>query len=416
MRKFSLNYGKSHEELKIPEKNLYAVLSPMDLPRVEDYTKEVKDALENPINSVSLKSMARGKSNVVILASDVTRPSPSHILLPPIIEELVEAGVDYSQITIVFGLGYHRKHTEEEKKRLVGDAIYENIKCIDHDIDDCIYLGTTKKGVPVEVFKPVVEKDLLIATGNLEFHYKAGYSGGHKALHPGVCSKQTIEANHKMMIQPGTMPGKIDGNPMREDIEEAGEMAGVDFIVNAILNDSKEIVKVVAGDPVKAHREGTKYIDKMYKRSIGQKADIVVASCGGYPKDINLYQAQKGLENASFAVRDGGTIILLAECRDGLGERAFEEWMLKAESPHEPVEWIKENFILGAHKAAFVCAVLERARVYLISGLDREFTKDIFFHFAFSAQEALDKSLKYHGHKAKVLVLTNANSIVPYVE
>ena len=154
----------------------------------------------------------------------------------------------------------------------------------------------------------------------------------------------------------------------------------------------------------------------MYKRVIGEKADIVVASSGGYPKDINLYQAQKGLDNASFAVRDGGTIILLAECRDGLGEKTFEDWMLKAKSPHEPVEWIKKDFILGAHKAAFICAVLERAKVYLISGLDEDFTKEIFFTPASSAQAALDEALSQYGDKAKVLVLTNANSTVPYVE
>ena len=416
MKKVTLNYGKSNKELSIPEKNLYEILTPMDLEKVADDSGEVRNALNNPIGSVPLKEMAQGKKNVIILASDITRPSPSHILLPPIIEELVEVGVDYGSITIVFGLGYHRKHTEDEKKKLVGEEIYNKVKCLDHDIDDCLYLGTTKRGVPVEVFKPVAKKDLLIATGNLEFHYKAGYSGGYKALHPGVCSKRTIETNHKMMIQPGTMPGKADGNPMREDIEEAGQIAGVDFIVNAVLNNNKEIVKVVAGDPIKAHREGTKYIDKMYKRVIGEKADIVVASCGGYPKDINLYQAQKGLDNASFAVRDGGTIILLAECRDGLGEKTFEDWMLKAKSPHEPVEWIKKDFILGAHKAAFICAVLERAKVYLISSLDEDFTKEIFFTPASSAQAALDEALSQYGDKAKVLVLTNANSTVPYVE
>ena len=155
----------------------------------------------------------------------------------------------------------------------MGEEVYSKVRCIDHDINDCVYLGTTKKA-PVEVFRPVAEADLIIATGNLEFHYKAGYSGGDKALLPGVCSKRTIETNHVMMIKPGTMPGRAEGNPMREDIEEAGRIAGVNFIVNAVLNSHKEIVKVVAGDPVKAHREGAKYIDKMYKRNIEEKVDV----------------------------------------------------------------------------------------------------------------------------------------------
>ena len=411
-----LKYKSSYVDVDIPDKNLYAVLNPEDLPGVEDPFREVRNALDNPIGSIPLKEMAKGKKNVVILASDITRPSLSHILVPPIIEELKEAGVEYDNITVVFGLGYHRKHTEEEKKKLVGEEVYSKVRCIDHDINDCVYLGTTKRGTPVEVFRPVAEADLIIATGNLEFHYKAGYSGGDKALLPGVCSKRTIETNHVMMIKPGTMPGRAEGNPMREDIEEAGRIAGVNFIVNAVLNSHKEIVKVVAGDPVKAHREGAKYIDKMYKRNIEEKVDVVIASCGGFPKDINLYQAQKGLGNAGYAVKDGGSIILLAECREGLGEPTFEDWMLRAKTPHDCVEWIQEEFKLGAHKAAVICMVLERVKVYLISELDENLVRNIFFIPARSAQQALDDALREYGEEAKVLVLPYANSTLPYVE
>lgn len=416
MAKVELKYLNSYVEVELPDKNIAGILTPEDMPGVSDPVKEVKGALDNPIDSKPLRELAKGKKNVVILASDITRPSPSHIMLPPIVEELKEAGVDYSQITVVFGLGYHRKHTEEEKRKLVGEYVYSNIKCIDHCLDNCIYIGTTSIGTPVEVFKPVMEADFIIATANLEFHYKAGYSGGNKSLLPGVCSKKTIEANHTMMIRPGTMPGKTDGNPMREDIDEGGQMAGVAFMVNAVLNSHKEIVKVVAGHPIKAHREGTKYIDSMYKREIDEKVDIVVASCGGYPKDLNLYQAQKGLENASYAVRDGGSIILLAECREGLGEEAFEDWMLRAKNPHEPVEWIQKEFVLGAHKAAVICMVLERVKVYLISAMDDEFVKGIFFNPVKSVQEALEKAFAEYGDDAKVLVLPFANSTLPYVK
>ena len=321
----------------------------------------------------------------------------------------------YESITVVFGLGYHRKHTEEEKKLLVGDYVYNNVKCVDHDLNECESIGTTSLGTPLEIFRPVRESDFIIATGNLEFHYKAGYSGGNKALLPGVCSKRTIETNHVMMIRPGTMPGRADGNPMRDDIDEAGMMAGVAFIVNAVLDSHKGIVRVVAGHPIKAHREGIAYIDKMYKRELDEKVDIVVATCGGYPKDINLYQAQKGLENASYAVRDGGSIILLAECREGLGEELFEEWMLKAKNPHEPVEWIQKDFQLGAHKAAVICMVLEKKKVYLVSGMKEELVRDIFFIPAKSAQGALDEALKEYGEDARVIVLPYANSTLPYV-
>jgi len=417
MHRVQLKYGETLVNVDIPESNFYGTLYPEELPGVRDPIFEVRYALEHPIGSISLKQMIKEKKakNAVILVSDNTRPAPSHILVPPIIEELVESGVAYDDIIIVFGLGFHRKLTEEEKRKLVGDSVYSKVKCINHDINDCVYIGTTTRGTPVEVYRPVAEADFLIATGNLELHWFAGYSGGYKALLPGVCSKRTIETNHSMMVMPGAVSGRINGNPVREDIEEASKLAGVDFIVNAVLNSNKEIVKVVAGDPIKAHREGVEYIDKMYKRKIEKKVDIVIASPGGYPKDINLYQAQKGLDNASHAVKDNGSIILVAECREGFGESTFESWMKKAESPDQPLKWIQENFVLGGHKAAGVCKVLKRAEIYLVSSLDRATVESVFLIPALSVTEALNSALLKHGRDAEVLVIPYAGSTLPYV-
>jgi nickel-dependent lactate racemase len=344
----------------------------------------------------------------------MTRPAPSHLIVPPIIEELEKAGVTDNQITLVFALGNHRPHTEDEMRKLVGDDVYGRVKCLDHDAGNCIYLGDTPRGTPLWVFEPVSRADLVIGTGNLEFHYKAGYSGGAKALMPGVCSKKSIEANHVMMNQAGAMPGTADGNPMRKDIEEAGRMAGLKFIVNVVLNTHKEIVTCVAGDPIKAHREGTKFIDLIYKCPLPGKADIVLACPGGYPKDLSLYQAQKGLETASYAAKDGGIIILYAKCSEMLGEKSFEEWMFKAQSPDEPVRWIQERFMLGAHKAAVICKVLQKKKAYLISDIPEDITRKCFFEPAKSVEEALDKALKEKGHDAKILVMPYANSTLPF--
>jgi len=411
-----LRYGNDSFAVSVPSKNLMDVITPEDLPGVTDELAEVKRALKEPIGSESLKVIAQGKENVVILCSDVTRPSPSHILVPPILDELNEAGISDDKITIVFGLGNHRSQTEEEMKRLVGEAVYQRVKCINHDPENCVYVGESTRGTPIWVFEPVTKADLIIGTGNIEFHFKAGYTGADKALMPGVCNKETIQANHVMMIRPGTMPGRAEGNPMREDIEEIGRKVGLKFIVNAVLNSRKEIVKVVAGDPIKAHREGCKYVDKMYKRQIPHRADIVICSSGGYPKDINLYQAQKGFENASYAVRDGGIIILLAECGELLGEPLFEEWMLRATSPDDPVKWIQEKFILGAHKAAVICQVLQKKKAYLISAIPEDMVRKCFFEPAKSVEEALQKALEELGQDAKILVMPYANVTVPFVE
>lgn len=416
LREVRMNYGKEYRSIMIPEKNILDILIPEDLSGASDQLEEVRRSLREPIGSDDLAVMAQGKENVVILCSDMTRPAPSYLLVPPILDELKKAGVTDEKITIVFGLGYHRAHTPEEIKKLVGEDIFQRVKCIDHDRNNCIYLGDTSRGTPLWVFEPVTKADFVIATGNLEFHYMAGYSGGDKALMPGVCSKETIQANHVMLIRADTASGRVEGNPLREDIEEAGRMAGVHFIVNAVLNSRKEIVKCLSGHPVKAHREGIKYIDQMYKRPIGEKADIVIASPGGHPKDINLYQAQKGFENASYAVKDGGIIILLAKCGEFLGDEAFEDWMFRAKTVDDPVNWVQEEFVLGAHKAVVICLVLQKKKAYLISDIPDDMTRRCFFEPAKSVEDALEKALLEKGKEAKIIVMPDANSVLPYYE
>jgi nickel-dependent lactate racemase len=335
--------------------------------------------------------------------------------LPHIIEELNFGGVHDKDITIILGLGNHRKHTMDEIRQLVGYSIYHRITCVDHDINDCVNLGESTRGTPIEVFKRVVEADFIIGTGNIEFHYSAGYSGGNKALMPGVCSKNTIQNNHKMMTDPNARSGKAEGNPMREDIEEIGSKSGMKFIFNVILNEKKEIVYAVSGNPIDAHRNGADFLDKMYKWEIDEQADIVIASVGGYPKDINLYQAQKGLEHASLGVKEGGIIILVAECSEDLGEELFHDWMIRASSPEEPIRWIQEEFILGAHKAAAVSMVLLDKTVFLVSRMEPTLVKDIFLTPFSTIQDALDKAMELKGLEGSIIVMPAAGSTLPYI-
>lgn len=418
MKRYTLKFGEETLSFTTSDEVDIEVLHPKEeLEGVEDPQEEVKKSLMAPTGSESLKDLILKErpKNVVILVSDLTRPCPSHLLLPPLVEELLQAGLRYDQMTVVFSLGFHRQMTDQEMISAVGSQIFEKIKCVNHDISNCLFLGTTTRGTPVEVFKPVVESDFIIATGNLELHWFAGYSGGNKALLPGVCSKKTIETNHSYMLLDGATSGKIDGNPVREDIDEAGRMAKVRFIVNAVLNSKKEIVKIVSGDPILAHREGARYIDLMYKVKIEKKYDIVIASAGGFPKDINLYQAQKGLDNAAVAVKEGGIIVLVAQCREGFGEKTFEEWMRKAKSPDEPLEWIRKEFHLGGHKAAGFCKVMKKAKIFLCSGIDKDTVRGIFMTPFESLQDAIDSALKQFSRKPQVLLMPYANSTLPYL-
>ncbi|AJC74064.1 transcriptional regulator [Pseudothermotoga hypogea DSM 11164 = NBRC 106472] len=414
--KVSLKYGEKQLQIDVPDHT--EILSPKtEFPGVDDPFGEVRRALDNPIASPTLTQIVENMKprKIAILVSDLTRPSPSHIIVPPILDELSRAGVKREQIKIVFALGFHRKMSEEEMKKAVGEEAFEHYDCINHDINECVYIGETSRGTPVDVFRLVAESDLIIATGNLELHWFVGYSGGYKALLPGVCSKRTIEKNHSLMLSEGAVAGNIN-SPVRLDIEEAGAMTNVKFIVNVVLNSKKEIVKAVAGHPITAHREGVKYIDAMYKVPIKKKYDVVIVSCGGFPKDINLYQAQKGLDNASHAVKDNGTIVLIAECREGFGERTFEEWMRKAKSPDEPLQWIRSNFVLGGHKAVGFCRVLKKTDIFLCSSMDENVVREIFMTPFSDPQRAVDAALEKHGKSASILFMPYANSTLPVLE
>jgi nickel-dependent lactate racemase len=399
--------------LDIPDENYMGTLNPKDTREIEDPINEVRRALNNPIGSKKLKELVSSQDKVIILVSDVSRPCPSYSLLPPILKELNEAGLSNDQITIVFGLGVHRKQTEEEKKKLVGEEVYNQVKCIDHDIDNCVKIGTTKRGNQVFIFKKVLDADFVIATGNLEFHYFAAYSGGAKAIAPGVCGRETIACNHKHFLEPKAKAGLIKGNPVREEIEEIGEMVGINFMVNAVLNSHKKVVKVVAGDVTKAHREGAEYINNIFGVKIDDLADIVITSPGGYPKDIDLYQTHKAMENAKLAVKKGGIIIVAGECRDGLGEESFTEALNGKLSPFELMEELKNNFILGRHKASRIANINLNTEIYLVSNLADEIKKNLFIKSFDSLEEAFSEAVKVQGENVKVLVMPYGSSTLP---
>jgi nickel-dependent lactate racemase len=295
----------------------------------------------------------------------------------------------------------------------VGEEVYNQVKCIDHDIDNCVKIGTTKRGNQVFIFKKILDADFIIATGNIEFHYFAGYSGGAKAVAPGVCGRETIANNHEHFLEPGAKAGLIKGNPIREEIEEIGEMVGINFMVNAVLNSHKKIVKVVAGEVTKAHREGTKYINDMFRVEIDELADIVITSPGGYPKDIDLYQTHKAMENASLAVKKGEIIIVAGECRDGLGEESFAEALNGKLSPFELMEELKNNFILGRHKASRIANINLNTEIYLVSNLADEIKKNLFIKSFNSLEEAFSEAIKAQGEKARVLVIPYGSSTLP---
>ena len=413
--KLRFGFGAGFQEVDVPDENLIGELHANDVPVGLTGEAEVLRALKEPIGSPRLKDLVHPGETVAIITSDVTRPMPTYQVMPALLDELYAGGVKKEDITLVFALGSHRKQSDEEKRRLAGERAYREIRCADSDPNDCVSFGTTSRGTPVDITRVVAEADRRICLGNIEYHYFAGYSGGAKAIMPGVSTRAAIQANHSRMVLPEAKAGALETNPLRMDIEEAAAMVGVDFIVNVVLSEHKEILKAVAGDVTQAHRAGCRFLDSLYRKELKEPADIVLVSQGGAPKDLNLYQTQKALDNAKHAVKDGGVIILIGSCREGLGERTFEEWMTSAPTAHSLIERIGREFRLGGHKAAAIAMVLERAEVDLVSELDDDFVRSIFLVPQPSAQVALDRAFEKLGKQATVLAMPYGGSTLPTV-
>ncbi len=414
--KLEFGYGKGVQTVDVPDKNLMGVLTANEIKHARRGAAAVDYALAYPIGAPELRTLVKPGQKIAIITSDISRPLPSYDVLPSVLRELTEAGVPDEDITVVFALGSHRGQTEEESRRLVGDEVYDRVKCVDSDPDDCILMGTSSNGTPFAITRTVAEADFRIALGNIEFHYFAGYSGGVKALMPGVSTPEAIQCNHSLMVSDDACAGKLVGNPVREDLEEALNYCPIHYIVNAVLDEHKHIVYAVAGDVIKAHRVGCAYLDKMYRKPIPKRADIVIVSQGGAPKDANLYQTQKALDNSKHAVADGGTIILIGACNEGLGSAKFEEWLVGSEKAHDMVVRIGRDFQLGGHKAAAIGMVLEHAQIDLISEMDDDFVRSIFLNPQPSAQKAFDEAMKKYGPDATVIAMPFGGATLPIAE
>ena len=298
-----LGFGPGVQTVTVPDENILGILTPNAVTVDLTGEAEVKRALEEPIGSPRLKDIVRPGEKIAIITSDITRPCPSYKMLPALLDELYAGGVAKEDITLVFALGSHRKHTDAERLKLAGERAYNEIRCIDGDASTAVSMGVTSRGTPVDIVEEVAKADRRICLGNIEYHYFAGYSGGAKAIMPGVSTRAAIQSNHTMMVDPLACAGNIATNPLRQDIEEAADICGVDFILNVVLDEKKQIIKAVAGDVTKAHRAGCAFLDSLYEKKIPQRADIVIVSQGGAPKDLNLYQTQKALDNAKHAVK-----------------------------------------------------------------------------------------------------------------
>ncbi len=402
------------------------VSAPADLlvPRrgtpVADETRAVYEALDHPIGTAPLREIVHPGETVAIVVNDITRLTRTDLLLPPIVNRLNSTGVPDRDIFIVFSLGTHRRHTDAERKCILGEEIFTRIRSFDHDCRDranLVEIGTTSFGNHVEINRQVWEADRIVLTGEIIYHLIAGYAGGRKALVPGVASLETITYNHRMIFDPNCQAGKLDGNPAHEDLLEACRMAAPDFMVNVVLSPAGHLIRVVAGHYDLAHREGCRTVDEMLRAEVAAPYDLVIASAGGFPLDIDLRQAHKGLENACRALRPGGSILFYAECPNNAGIKSFDDYVAQYRDDLEMQAALERDFVVGGHKAWWVVRLGRLYDVHLVSGMNPDFVRRC--HYTPVAPEehesALRDLLQKVGPKARVAVIPYSGFTLPAV-
>ena len=397
---FNLAYGGENIPLNLKEQ--FKVLTPPPYTLPKDPVKLISETLSNPLGTPPLSKAARAGDKVAVVVSDQTRVTGSKTFLPLLIEELSKAGVSHKDITIIFATGNHNLPTLEEKNNIIGKQLLQRIKTVNHEAgekQDMVLLGKTSRGTPVKLNKHYIEADFKIITGSIVHHYFAGFGGGRKSILPGIASEETILANHKLVfdlardqgIHPGVIPGNLEGNPVHEDMLEAAAKAPPDFMFNTIVDMKGNIIDAVSGDYQQAHLKGCRKAEELYAVNIDEGADLVIASCGGYPKDINMIQIQKTLYNVSLAVKQGGTIILLAECPEGIGSSQFLHWFERL-SPGAAEKILRDNFELNGFTALSVMRINQKSQVVYFTRLDHNLVRKMGMVPANSLEEALEKA------------------------
>ncbi|HWR39490.1 MAG TPA: nickel-dependent lactate racemase [Patescibacteria group bacterium] len=338
MKEYSLGLGEGEETISLPEERVLHVVEGNPYPAITDVPAAVREVLRNPIGAAPLAETVKKGDKVAIIASDVTRAWIRHdLFLPTLLDELNAAGVPDNDICLVVALGAHRHHTDAENVTVYGQSVVKRIaihQSYAPTAEDFTRVGKTSRGVEVFINKHVVNADKVIMTGGIIYHLMAGFGGGRKSILPGVAGYSTIQGNHSFCLHDeiggGTNPdcgsGCLEGNAMHEDMMEIAAMVNPAFLLNAVFTPEGKFARFVAGDWDKAWREGCKTVAQIFGVPIKAKADVVIASAGGFPKDINLYQGSKTIDNADLAVKENGVVILLLECRDIAEPPDFSGW------------------------------------------------------------------------------------------
>ena len=415
---FQFPYGNSALTARIPSENITFVLKRKHARGLADETAVLLEAIRCPIDAPPLSDCISSSDKVVVIVTDNTRACPDDRLLPPLLAEM-ERKLPRENITIIVGLGLHPPLSTEELIAKLGRDIVSGYRVLNHNTAETVHIGTTSRGTPVEINRLVLEADFRISTGFIEPHFFAGFSGGSKSVAPGVSGPKAIYHNHgyEMIEHPLSRAGILQGNPIHEDIVEQARMAGLNFIVNVLLNESKQITHVVAGDPVKAHEKGCQIERELAGVEVDHQVDITVTTNSGAPLDLDLYQTCKGIDSASLITRDGGIIIIASSCYRGAGPEAFTQLHLSAHSPAEVLQNLKSA---GTSHLPWQNQRLAHVQlhndIYLVSELAHSLVKDMMMVPVPGIEEGLSRAFQRLGSDARVAVIPEGPLVLPLLK
>lgn len=412
-------YGTGQISAEVPDGVRVNLINPECAELEGTDAERVEAALDAPIGTPRLESMVRPSDRVLIVVNDHTRPGPNREIVAALLGRLARAEVPEGNIRFIFATGSHRAPTAEETRQILGEGVAGRFEVIAHDCrdQDSLFLLGDLVGLEVWLNRALLEADFVITTGLIAPHHTAGFSGGRKSILPGITGLKTLKVHHSLPLRPyEPSMGILEGNRFHEVALRAARMAGVRFILNAVQDTRKQNVRFVAGDLELAHAAGARLCRELNTVAVPALADVVVASPGGYPRDSDLYQAQKGLAVAETLVRPGGTMILCARGEEGVGEGLFPQWMKEGKSPQEIIDRYRaEGFNVGNNKAFMYARALLRGRVLVVSDeLDGAELREMFLDWAPDLQTALDRTLPEYGDPL-VTVLPRAVSVIPSI-
>ena len=413
---FLLPYGQSHVCFEFPDDQEIDVYEPVDTPGADDPVEEVRTALETLIDGSKFTQFS-GARSAAIAINDKTRPVPHHHILPPLIDQLKELGIPELNIRFFIATGTHTPMPRDEFERVLPKEFLGRFSVESHDCDDLQnlqYLGQTSYGTPVWINRRYLEADLRIVVGTLEPHHFMGFSGGAKTAGIDLGGRETINQSHALLMHPNARIGAYDDNPIRQDLEEIGALIGIHLAVNVVLNAKREIVRALAGSPLAVMRAGIPIARAISQTPAKHPYDLVIASAGGHPKDINLYQSQKALSHAGLIIRERGVIILVAACPEGSGSAGFEAFIQGIHTPQEVfAKFEREGFRIGPHKAFQIARDVSRANIIAITDLQAEKSKQFLLTPADNPQHALELAAQWLPKDPKIAILPKATQTIP---